>query len=119
MKKKISILVIAVLILLPVFNFVRYVTWSEEYVYDLQQIDSDENYVVYYTISSTVPADNYEVVYVCYENIMHTLKGNVTINYTSEEPYIHIKDINVVNEDEYDLYVPKGTVIYEDGVGTR
>lgn len=55
----------------------------------------------------------------CYDNKLHTLKGEVTINYTNKRPYIKIKRTRLVYGDEYDLYIPKGTVLYLDGVGTR
>lgn len=55
----------------------------------------------------------------CYDNKLHTLKGEVTINYTNKRPYIRIKRTRLVYGDEYDLYIPKGTILYIDGVGTR
>lgn len=95
------------------------ITWSENYTYDLRAIDEEGNYALYNTVSSNTPAHNYEIINVCYENRLNTLKGNVTINYTNKTPYIKIKRTHLVYGDEYDLYVPRGTVLYMNGVGTR
>lgn len=111
-----------VLIILIAFVFtkcVSYMTWSENYTYDLQSIDDEGNYASYNTVSSNTPAHNYEIINVCYGNRLYTLKGRVTINYTNKTPYIKIKRTHLVYGDEYDLYIPSGAVLYMDGVGTR
>lgn len=111
-----------VLIILIAFVFTKcvgYMTWSENYIYELQTIDDEGNYASYNTVSSNTPAHNYEIINVSYDNKLYTLKGEVTINYTNKRPHIKIKRTRLVYGDEYDLYIPKGTVLYLDGVGTR
>ena len=123
MNKKIKNTIVVATIILFIFGALAYLeyyaSWSEEVSYDLQNIDDDGNYAIYYTVSSRSPGNNYEVVYVCFNNTMHTLKGNVSITYTDNNPYIDITRTHIVYGDDYHLYVPNGTVIYEGNVGTR
>lgn len=118
-KRKKRNLAILLLIIFVSIETVSYMTWSENYIYELQTIDDEGNYASYNTVSSNTPAHNYEIINVSYDNRLNTLKGNVTINYTNKTPYIKIKRTHLVYGDEYDLYVPRGTVLYMNGVGTR
>ena len=120
-KTKNMIAVVAIVLILfgAISYFIYYASWSEESSYELENIDDNGNYAIYHTVSSSIPADNYEVVYVCFNNAMHALKGNVSITYTNDKPRIDITWTHLVYGDEYNLYVPKGSVIYEGNVGTR
>lgn len=118
-EKCIKNMILIILLAVVSIETVSYMTWSKNYTYDLQTIDEEDNYALYNTVSSNTPAHNYEIISVCYDNKLHTLKGEVTINYTNKRPYIKIKRTRLVYGDEYDLYIPKGTVLYMDGVGTR
>ena len=118
-KRKKRNLAILLLIIFVSIETVSYMTWSENYIYELQTIDDEGNYASYNTVSSNTPAHNYEIINVCYGNRLYTLKGRVTINYTNKTPYIKIKRTHLVYGDEYDLYIPSGAVLYMDCVGTR
>lgn len=118
-KRKKRNLAILLLIIFVSIETVRYMTWSENYICELQTIDDEGNYDSYNTVSSNTPAHNYEIINVGYDNKLYTLKGEVTINYTNKRPYIKIKRTRLVYGDEYDLYIPKGTVLYMEGVATR
>lgn len=88
---------------------------TTEYRYDLQEVDTGV-YAIYYNTHSRVPAQNYEVVTVCCNGNIYTFKGDVQISYVDTEPYITVKQYNLVNSDEVCIYVPKGTVAYEESV---
>ena len=115
----ISVVAIVLILFGAISYFIYYASWSEESAYELQNIDDNGNYAIYHTVSSSIPTDNYEVVYVCFNNAMHTLKGNVSITYTNDTPHIDIIRTHIVYGDTYNLYIPKGSVIYEGNVGTR
>lgn len=118
-KNMISVVAIVLILFGAISYFIYYASWSEESAYELQNIDDNGNYAIYHTVSSSIPADNYEVVYACFNNAMHTLKGNVSITYTNDTPHIDIIRTHIVYGDTYNLYIPKGSVIYEGNVGTR
>ena len=118
-KNTIAVVAIVLILLGAISYLIYYTSWSEEASYELQHIDDNGNYAIYHTVSPSIPADNYEIVYVCFNNVMHTLKGNVSITYTNGNPYIDITRTHIVYGDDYHLYLPKGTVIYEGNVGTR
>ena len=80
---------------------------------------SDGVYAIYYTTHSSVPAYNYEVVTVCCNGNICTFKGNVNISFTNDEPYIKVKQYNIVNADEVYVYVPQGTVNYQPSVNVN
>jgi hypothetical protein len=77
---------------------------------------SDGVYAIYYNTYSSIPAYNYEVVTVCGGGSVHTFKGDVTISFTNDEPYVKVRTYDVVNSDEIYVYVPKGTISYQPGV---
>ena len=118
-KNTITIVAIVLILLGAISYFIYYASWSEEVSYELQNIDDDGNYAIYHTVSSSIPADNYEVAYVCFNDTMYTLKGNVSITYTNDNPHVDIIRTHLVYGDDYNLYIPKGSVIYEGNVGTR
>lgn len=89
-----------------------------EYQSPLHEMN-DGVYAIYYTTHSSVPAYNYEVVTVCCNGSICTFKGNVNISFTNDEPYIKVKQYNIVNADEVYVYVPQGTVSYQPSVNVN
>lgn len=120
--KKYRFCIIAVLlIVLVLLSIIRWLGKQAEYHesrYELEEIEN-ETYARYYQTVSTVPAHNYDVVEICVNGNIRTYKGNVSITYTDETPYVVIMQNNLVNDDEIFLYVPKGTVEHEESVGVR
>lgn len=93
----------------------RYGDQYTEHMYSLSELN-DGVYAIYYNTHSRVPAYNYEVITVCIEGNVYTFKGDVRITFTDDEPYADVKDYNTVYGDKIHVYVPKGTVIYEESV---
>ena len=88
---------------------------STENTFQLSEVN-DGVYAIYYSTHSRVPAQNYEVITVCCNGNIYTFKGSVQISYVDTEPYATVKQYNLVNSDEVHIYVPKGTVSYEESV---
>lgn len=91
-----------------------------EHEFQLSEIQ-DGVYAVYSTVVSSIPAHNYEMITICCNGAIKTIKGNVHINYTNGHPYATYKETNLVNGDEIHIYVPYGTVEYQGatGIGRR
>lgn len=83
--------------------------------YSLSEIN-DGVYAIYYTTHSRVPAHNYEVVTLNCNGNIRTYRGYVSISYSNTEPYVNIRNSNMVNADKIYVYAPQGTVIYEESV---
>lgn len=119
MKKidKPTIVIISIIVAFVFFIvcIIQYGNQSTENTYQLSEINNGV-YVIYYNTHSRVPSQNYEVVTVCCNGNIYTFKGDVKISYVDTEPYITVKQYNLVNSDEVHIYVPKGTVTYEEGV---
>ena len=96
--------------------FYNYCTKYEESTYTLEEIE-DGVYGYYTTITSSIPAQNFQTITVNCDGCMRTLKGNIQVCYTDGEPRINIKDYNIVNADEIVVYVPKGTIVNTGVVG--
>lgn len=117
-KKTIKYLIylcIVAIVIFGIVSFVKYVNEYTEYTYQLQEIE-DGTYAIYYTTHSRIPAENYEVIRLYYNNSIYTLNGNVSITYTNGEPYVYIKKTNIVHGDEIHAYVPKGSVKHEKSI---
>lgn len=110
-----TILIICIVTVLIVFvvSAIRYGSQCVENNYVLSEID-DGTYAIYYETYSTVPAENYEMITVCFNNELYTFKGTVHVTYTDSEPYIIVRKYNSVNSDEVQLFVPKGTIKFKD-----
>lgn len=120
MFKKISkstVVIVSVIILFIAFigGLVHYGNQYTEYEYQLNEMN-DGVYAIYYTTHSRVPAQNYEVVTICGNGNVFTLRGNVYISFTDGKPYAKVKSFNMVNADEIYVYVPQGTVNYQESV---
>ena len=94
---------------------IHYGNRSTENTFQLSEVN-DGVYAIYYNTHSRVPAQNYEVITVCCNGNIYTFKGSVQISYVDTEPYATVKQYNLVNSDEVHIYVPKGTVVYEESV---
>ena len=94
---------------------IHYGNRSTENTLQLSEVN-DGVYAIYYSTHSRVPAQNYEVITVCCNGNIYTFKGSVQISYVDTEPYATVKQYNLVNSDEVHIYVPKGTVAYEESV---
>lgn len=120
MFKKISkstIIVVSVLILFVVVigGLIHYGNQYTEHEYQLNEMN-DGVYAIYYTTHSRMPAQNYEVVTICGNGNVFTLRGSVYISFTDGKPYAKVKNYNIVNSDEIYVYVPQGTVSYQESV---
>lgn len=114
-KPTIVIISIIAAFLLFIVCMVHYGNQSTKNTYQLSEINEGV-YAIYYNTHSRVPAQNYEVVIVCCNGNIYTFKGDVQISYVGTDPYITVKQYNWVNSDEVRIYVPKGTVSYEESV---
>lgn len=96
-------------------NFIHYSNQYTEHEYDLYEMN-DGVYAIYYTTHSRAPAYNYEVITVCCNGSIYTFNGNVNISFTDGKPYVKMKNYNIANSDEINVYVPQGTVVYQPSV---
>ena len=101
--------------LLFIACMIHYGNRSTENTFQLSEVN-DGVYAIYYNTHSRVPSENYEVITVCFNGNIYTFKGSVQISYVNTEPYATVKQYNLVNSDEVHIYVPKGTVAYEESV---
>lgn len=106
--------IIAVFLLFIAY-MIHYGNRSTENTFQLSEVN-DGVYAIYYNTHSRVPSENYEVITVCFNGNIYTFKGSVQISYVNTEPYATVKQYNLVNSDEVHIYVPKGTVAYEESV---
>lgn len=86
------------------------------YEYSLSEID-DGVYGYYNTVSSGVPAQNYEVITLYFNGSIHTLDGDVNIHYTDSEPRLVWHYVRLVHGCTYDVYVPNGSIEMRPNVG--
>lgn len=113
----VSVIVIAMFSV--IFGLISYIDKHYEVNYSLSEI-TDGTYVIYYHTVSSAPAHNYDVVEICYDGQITTFKGKVNITYMDIQPYAVITVYpNAVNFDKIQIYVPSGTVLYQESVGIR
>lgn len=95
---------------------VRYINKYSEYEYKLEPIEN-QTYVIYYNTYSNVPANNYEVVIFSSNGVLHTLKGEIHVNFVDNNYHAKVKDYeNIVNASEVWLYIPKNSLSYRDNI---
>lgn len=82
-----------------------YTTYSETNEYSLTEL-GDGIYGYYNAVTSNIPAENYEMIVLCLNGQIYTLKGDVNIHYTDNECRLVWTDTNIVNGDTFDIYVP-------------
>ena len=114
-KPTIVIICIIAIFLLFIACMIHYGNRSTENTFQLSEVN-DGVYAIYCNTHSRVPAQNYEVITVCCNGNICTFKGSVQISYVDTEPYATVKQYNLVNSDDVHIYVPKGTVSYEESV---
>ena len=114
-KPTIVISSIIAVFLLFIACMIHYGNRSTENTFQLSEVN-DGVYAIYYNTHSRVPSENYEVITVCCNGNIYTFKGSVQISYVDTEPYATVKQCNLVNSDEVHIYVPKGTVLYEESI---
>lgn len=90
----------------------------DEYKYDLREIN-DGIYVMYHRVSSSIPADNYDVATVNVGGTLYTWTGDVQITYTDESPHMILQDHPIVHGKDMFIYVPEGSVKFEQNVGLK
>lgn len=119
MKKidKPTIIIAAIIFAIVAFcmGMIHYGNQYTESKYSLSELNEGV-YAIYYNTHSRVPSDNYEVVTVNCNGNIRTYKGYVSISYTNAEPYIIVRNSNWVNADKIYVYIPQGTVAYEESV---
>lgn len=82
-----------------------YSTYSETREYSLDYVDGGI-YGYYNAVTSNIPAENYEMIVLCLNGQIYTLKGDVNIHYTDNEHRLVWTATNIVNGDTFDIYVP-------------
>lgn len=112
------IIKVIILVLAFVGWIIYYGNQYTEHEYMLSEVN-DGVYAIYYNTSSRIPSQNYEVVTLCCEGNVYTFKGDVYISYIKGNPYAKVKSYNTVNNDEIHVYVPQGTVSYQESVNIR
>lgn len=110
-KKIFSILLIAAIIF-GLASCTKYcwdcITYKETLEYNLYEIN-DGIYGYYNIVSSSIPAQNYEVITLYFGGV-YTLKGDVNIHYTNERPRLVWEKTKIVNGDTIDVYVPYNSI---------
>jgi hypothetical protein len=112
-------IVIAIVVVLCVLGFkscYEYCEYEATYEYKLQEIE-DGVYGYYNTVSSSIPAENYEVITLYFNGSLTTLDGNVTIRYTDTEPKVVWHYERIVHGSDIVVYVPKGSIEMRPNVG--
>ena len=87
----------------------EYITYTNTVEYKLKDF-GDGTYGYYNAVTSNIPSENYEMIVLCFADRIYTLKGDVNIHYTNEEPKLIWTDVNVVHGDTFDVYVPYGSI---------
>ena len=86
--------------------------------YDLSLVD-DDVYVISYRVSSSIPANNYDVAEYCVDGTIYTIQGEVTIVYTNDTPTMTLSQNKLVRGNRAIFYIPIGSVLRNQGVGLR
>ena len=108
--KKILLCILLIAIAVPCFN---YMTYKETFEYDLVEMEPGV-YAYYNVVTSNIPAENYEMITACLNGRVYTLGGHVYIHYTDGDPKLFWTDVNLVHGDTFEVYVPKGSVVFTD-----
>lgn len=119
MKKKVLAIVyvvLAVSMMAALFSrFMYNNTHFDKKEYLLSEIEPGV-YCAYNTVSSAIPAENYEMVTLCCNGQIITLKGDVAITYSTSNPLAIVEDYNIVNGDKITVFVPSGTVRFQENI---
>lgn len=105
-----------------VVGFVNLIDYAKEFretKYELDEIESGA-YAICYRTQSSIPAQNYDVITFCSKGNIYTFDGEVSVSYTEENPYAIVEDyVNCVHGATIYIYVPKGSVDWQENVGIR
>ena len=96
----------------------EYTTYTDTIEYELMEFD-DGVYGYYNAVTSNIPAGNYDMITLCFNNKVYTLKGDVNVYYTDEAAKLIWTDTNIVNGDTFDVYVPLGSIEMRPNLGQR
>lgn len=111
--KKILVCILIIAIVLGCVSCMRscheYSTYSNTFEYTLTEL-SDGVYGYYNAVTSNIPAENYEMIVLCFNGQIYTLKGDVNIHYTDNECKLIWTDVNLVHGDTFEVYVPSGSI---------
>ena len=122
LKKFSSLLVILVFLVLAkfVFDYMdRHFNEYTENTYILDELEDGVN-VNTYRVSSNVPANNYDVAIICVDGVVKKYSGTIQLIYTEKQPYCVVKQyVNLCNSNYLTIYIPKGSIKYQENVGTR
>lgn len=90
-------------------SYAKYASWENAVECNLTELD-DGIYGYYNTVSSNIPSHNYEVITLCVNGSVRTLRGDVNIHFDSSEHKLVWIQTRYVNGDTIDVYVPQGTI---------
>ena len=115
--------ILGIIVLIGIIaGFIVFMCWSNSYgessvtkEYSLNELD-DGIYGIYTVVTSSIPAQNYEMITLCVNGVVCTFKGNVNIHYSNKCRLVW-EDKNYINSDILDIYVPSGTIEYSQSVG--
>ena len=120
MVKKIVVCILIAGITLGCVSCVNYchecITYRNTLEYTLDEIDNGV-YGYYNAVTSNIPSENYEMIVLCLNGQIYTLKGDVNIHYTDDEPRLIWNERKIVNGDTYEVYVPSGTIEMRPNIG--
>lgn len=94
------------------------ITYRNVVEYNLYEL-GDGIYGYYNTVSSSIPAHNYETIVLCMNGNVITFNGDVSIHYTTEEPRAVWTQTKIVNGDDIVVYVPYGSIEMRPNVGLK
>lgn len=107
--KKLFIYILIIAIVFGLASCTKYfyecATYSETFEYQLTEL-SDGVYGYYNAVASNIPSENYEMIVLCLNGSVYTLKGDVNIHYTDNVCKLIWHDVKTVNGDTYEVYVP-------------
>lgn len=112
----ILLIIIIVLSVGLIWSMNHYGESSTTKEYELNELEADV-YGIYTVVSSSIPAQNYEMITLCVNGQVYTFKGNVNIHYYDSKPKLILTDKKYVNSDIMDIYVPRDSIEFAANVG--
>ena len=119
MRKYVIGLAIVIFLIFLVAICANYIQEYTENTYSLEEVE-DGIYLITYKVSSSIPAENYDVAMICVNGNLLEYEGDVRVVYTENEPYCVVGSyVNRVRSDYVTVYIPKGSVKYQENVGIK
>lgn len=115
-KSAILIVILVAAIAIPMVGLFIYNESSVTKEYSLSELN-DGIYGIYTVVSSSIPAQNYEMITLCANGQVYTFKGHVNIHYCKNGFKLILEDKNSINSDTMHVYVPFGSIEYSANVG--